>query len=140
MRRQLRRSFHLDLNLDLCPDLNLNLNLKVELQLFVTLLHSLSVALAFDSCLLTFEFPGPSLLLPSVWAGEWAAELWSTIGQTPQVLLPDAPVRMIRVLITRVPRFGLLTWSLAIGYPELASDGTPTEGMLPPAAGPGAGH
>jgi len=55
----------------------------------------------------------------------------STIGPAQQVVVPDAPVRMIRILITRVSRFGLLTWSLAIGYWELASDGTPLEGCSP---------
>jgi hypothetical protein len=58
---------------------------------------------------------------------EWAAELWSTIGPTQQVVVPDAPVRVMRA-ITRVSTFGPLTCSLAISYWELASNGTPAGG------------
>jgi hypothetical protein len=46
-------------------------------------------------------------------------------------IIPCVHVRMIRILITCVSRFGLLTWSLAIGYWELASNDTPAGGIHP---------
>jgi hypothetical protein len=63
---------------------------------------------------------------------EWTAELWFANEPTQQVVVTDAPVRMIRVLITRILTPVSVTFPLSVYYSRLGGMTPPLEGCFPP--------
>ena len=97
LHRRVRRPLRLNLNLDLGPNLNLDLNLNLGHPLFETLSRQ-SFASSFGSMfgskfVQLYVWMDPALCRQklgggSLWAVEWAAELWSGARPIPYLVVP----------------------------------------------------